>query len=181
MPHTDLLPTDSLSDVLRDVIEHAPMPGLGDSPKCDRTRRAVQQVLADSDIRGTLSEAALWLLAGELDRSHTVSQSFDNADGSYWHAIMHRREGDFWNSKYWFRRVGQHPVLSELAQVVSTRSSEVQLTESAACAELQSAQTVAFKLVDCCQLAQSAKPEWTEQLELICWWEWQLLYKRRLP
>jgi hypothetical protein len=26
--------------------------------------------------------------------------------GSAWHAVVHRLEGDFWNSKYWWRRVG---------------------------------------------------------------------------
>ena len=32
--------------------------------------------------------------------------------GGVWHAIMHRREGDFANSKYWYRRVGKHPAMS---------------------------------------------------------------------
>ena len=30
---------------------------------------------------------------------------------AFWHAIMHRREGDFSNSKYWYARVGRHPML----------------------------------------------------------------------
>lgn len=30
---------------------------------------------------------------------------------AYWHGIMHRREGDFWNSHYWFRQVGKHPAM----------------------------------------------------------------------
>jgi hypothetical protein len=61
--------------------------------------------------------AGVWLLHDFLDESHTISQGIETPSGSYWHAIMHRREGDFWNSKYWYRRVGQHPVLSEIAEV----------------------------------------------------------------
>ena len=34
---------------------------------------------------------------------------------SFWHAIMHRREGDFWNSKYWYARCRNHPALAEIA------------------------------------------------------------------
>ena len=59
--------------------------------------------------------AGVWLLHDFLDESHTISRGIETPSGSFWHAIMHRREGDFGNSKYWFRRVGRHPVLQEIA------------------------------------------------------------------
>jgi hypothetical protein len=58
--------------------------------------------------------SGLWLYVDELDRSHVVSQGIDDATGSFWHGIMHRREGDFSNSHYWFRKVGTHPVMVDI-------------------------------------------------------------------
>ncbi|UUZ93870.1 hypothetical protein LJK87_04045 [Paenibacillus sp. P25] len=52
-----------------------------------------------------------------LDASHELSQEIDNATGSYWHGIMHRMEGDYSNAKYWFHRVGRHPVYEELSRM----------------------------------------------------------------
>ena len=60
--------------------------------------------------------SALWLLHNYLDESHQISQNVHSNTGSYWHAIMHRREGDFPNSKYWFRRTGSHPVFEQLVE-----------------------------------------------------------------
>lgn len=59
--------------------------------------------------------AGLWLCHDFLDESHQISQEIRTPTGSYWHGIMHRREPDYENSKYWFRRVGAHPVFDELA------------------------------------------------------------------
>lgn len=54
--------------------------------------------------------AGLWLYVDDLDRSHTVSQSLEDTTGAYWHGIMHRREGDYSNSRYWMRRAAGHPL-----------------------------------------------------------------------
>lgn len=75
--------------------------------------------VADTDMaRACLS--ALWLHHDYLDESHTISQDIPTSTGSYWHAIMHRREGDFGNSAYWFRRVGNHPVFAQLGEEAQT-------------------------------------------------------------
>lgn len=58
--------------------------------------------------------AGIWLLHGQLDISHDISQSIKTREGSFWHAIMHRLEHDFWNSQYWYRNVGHHPVVQAL-------------------------------------------------------------------
>ncbi len=58
--------------------------------------------------------AGLWLAFDFLDESHAISQDLHTTEGSFWHAILHRREPDAWNSKYWWRRVGKHPVFASL-------------------------------------------------------------------
>ena len=57
--------------------------------------------------------SGLWLWHDWLDASHGISQSLHTPSGSFWHAIVHRREGDFWNSKYWYARCRNHPALAE--------------------------------------------------------------------
>lgn len=53
--------------------------------------------------------SGLWLYVDDLARSHALSQGINSRTGSAWHAIMHRREGDFGNCHYWFRSAGAHP------------------------------------------------------------------------
>src|SRR5206468_273917 len=61
--------------------------------------------------------AGLWLYFDYLDESHTISQDDESdPDRNIWHAVMHRREPDAGNSKYWWRRVGPHPVLARLRE-----------------------------------------------------------------
>ena len=62
--------------------------------------------------------AALWLRHDFLPESHRLSQKIGSLEGSYWHGIMHRRVGDFGNAKYWFRRVGEHPVSTALVSFI---------------------------------------------------------------
>jgi hypothetical protein len=68
--------------------------------------------------------SGVWLLHDFLDESHTISQSINTASGSFWHGIMHRREGDFSNAKYWFRRVGAHEVFDAIAQRAAELAAE---------------------------------------------------------
>jgi hypothetical protein len=35
---------------------------------------------------------------------------------AFWHAIMHRREGDFGNSKYWYARCRNHQALAQISE-----------------------------------------------------------------
>ena len=68
-----------------------------------------QREMANACISG------LWLLHNFLDQSHDISQSIESPVGSHWHAIMHRLEGDFSNSKYWYRRVGRWDLYHDIS------------------------------------------------------------------
>jgi hypothetical protein len=108
--------------------------------------------------------AGLWLYHDFLDRSHAISQEIDTPTGSYWHAILHRREPDYSNSKYWFHRVGRHPVFELLAERASSLKMPTQ------------ARWDPFRFVDLCQrVLGSGSPD-----ELLCrqvqQCEWELLF-----
>src|SRR5690606_8137195 len=58
--------------------------------------------------------AGLWLRFDFGARGHALAQSLKGATGAFWHAIHHRREPDYPNAKYWFRRAGIHPIHGDL-------------------------------------------------------------------
>ena len=54
--------------------------------------------------------AGLWLLHNFLHEGHEICQDIDTPAGSFWHAIMHRAEGDYSNAKYWYRMAKTEPL-----------------------------------------------------------------------
>lgn len=131
----------------------------------------VDQPMADCCLAG------LWLLHNFLDESHALSQEIETPTGSYWHGIMHRREPDFGNAKYWFRRVGTHPVFGplqeETRQILLTTSSENNLAPAQFLADQTAWDPYAF--IDLCEAAQKGGP-----LDGLCrrvaQAEWRLLF-----
>ena len=99
----DSYTTDSRDPKVRAQLDSLTTDELFDVP-------VVDPVAADCCLSG------LWLLHNYLDESHEISQDIKTPDGSYWHGIMHRLERDYWNSKYWFGRIGRHPALLDIAR-----------------------------------------------------------------
>ena len=81
--------------------------------------------LSDRIMRSGLSEAVvcgLLLLNDDYQTAHPIAQGLEGNDGSYWHGIIHRIESDYWNAKYWFKRIGEHALLTEMAQLPEAKS-----------------------------------------------------------
>jgi hypothetical protein len=116
-----------------------------------------------------------WLLYDFLDESHTISQAIETPSGSFWHAIMHRREGDYANSKYWFRRVGRHSVFESLGQR-AIELAAVRGAERAAKQLVSGGAWDAFAFVDLCQAAAGRQSDATELCVDIQQAEWELLF-----
>lgn len=89
------------------------LPALGPGSPNEPVRAKLEAFPASGEM-GRAVLAALWLYHDFLDESHAISQEMHTPTGSLLHGMMHRREPDAWNSKYWFRRVGDHPVYAAI-------------------------------------------------------------------
>ena len=105
--------------------------------------------------------AGLWRYFDYLDESHTLSQDLETPEGSFWHAIMHRREPDPSNSKYWWRRVGSHPVLEQLREQAPETGYPYSTAEA---------------FVDFCEQVRGSRSPDEERAQRLQLVEWQLAF-----
>src|SRR6266404_532173 len=108
---------------IKNLLLTSQLPDLGPGPRADVMSDAELNRALDGLFRAVqipfenqqLVRALLLLWHDHLDAAHVIAQEIDNADGAFVHGIMHRREPDYGNAKYWFRRVGKHPALPQIA------------------------------------------------------------------
>lgn len=138
-----------------------------------------------SQADATALKAGLFCVHDYLDESHNYSQSVQNQGlhqaGDYWHHIMHRREPDYSNAKYWSRVVGYHPIHDLLPELVRPLFDLYENPTVATWKDrlLQSNRWSLNTFVDCCEECESTQnPVLNELACRIQWVEMQLLLQK---
>ena len=91
--------------------------------RADRAFEPAREALAVRTAQGLFPHSrtpaaalsGLYLYIGCWDEAHAQADAAESAENYFWHAIVHRQEPDAWNSGYWFRKTGAHPVFPRLA------------------------------------------------------------------
>ena len=50
--------------------------------------------------------ALWWDAKGNWEKAHAIAQDLGTHWGDWMHAYLHKKEGDLWNARYWYRTAG---------------------------------------------------------------------------
>lgn len=76
--------------------------------------------------KAELLKAVELALTGDWDASHKIAQDYNDVTANWIHAVLHKIEGDEWNSKYWYARTAGRnyedfaDAMDELRQIKTT-------------------------------------------------------------
>lgn len=130
--------------------------------------------IADAEM-ARACHAGLLLYHDLLEESHAISQNLASSTGSYWHGLMHRREPDYGNAKYWFHRVGAHPIFAEL-QKEAAQLTTTSARETATDFLLEQKQWEPFAFIDLCEACARQRANAERLCRKIQLCEWRLLF-----
>ena len=113
-------------DGFKKLLAAAGLPEMGPGPRANvlpevELNDAASKLFKSSPSRPETRELVRGLILlwhDHLDAAHGIAQEIENADGSFLHGIVHRREPDYGNAKYWFRHAGHHARFPEIARRV---------------------------------------------------------------
>jgi len=174
----------SYASPIQDLLREERLPALGPGTPIEAFRKTLQANTIETAFApakvvhrdsAQACMAGLWLYFDFFDESHAISQDLHTVEGSYWHGILHRREPDYSNAKYWFRRVGNHPVFEPLRQAAAELTRAASVPRGTKFVVEQTAWDP-FAFVDLCEAASHGKAD-----ELLCrkiqQREWELLFE----
>jgi hypothetical protein len=152
-----------------------PNEGVGEILKglSSNTAFGSETVMDDDMAKACIS--AVWLYHNFLDESHTLSQQINTSTGSFWHGIMHRREPDFSNSKYWFQKVGEHETFPEISEAATELSEGAEGAEGAG-RSLANATWDPFGFVDLCEAGLKGDASLDSLCRQVQQREWEILF-----
>jgi hypothetical protein len=117
--------------------------------------------------------AGLWQYFDCFEEAHQLADACETPNGYYWHAIVHRREGDSGNAAYWFRKTGMHPAYERLA------AEAVKIAGKLSATEFRGGEWDPFAFVSFCDSARrrpgSAEERLAREIQRA---EWRILFDR---
>ena len=120
---TNPFPTDSPFHEIIATLLSRPTPPLVPTKAWDSSLTAQIAKAAKAEKTSIYVQAALHLLNDDLDSAHNLVQKEEgNQTADYLHMLVHRREGDWFNTGYWVRRVGTHPIYATLSAAMASAS-----------------------------------------------------------